>query len=762
MVPGRFHTRLVLLALLIIGLAAPAGAAGLSSVTSAPETAAAVEIPDKLTPQQVDQILAELTDAQVRQLLASQLRSKAEADAAAQSKGGGGGLGVLLVQLRLGLERLADTLRQRAGQVSKGMALLPGALSVSVDKISGGGGWRGFFGQIAMFLGILALGMAAHWGVGRLTVKARRQIEASAGATIFDRVCGVGFRAILELLAVAAFAAVSLGTAILLFEPKSPDRTFMITFLTGALITYGAALVARLLLAPFAPAVRVVPLADGAARFLYRWAVLLTAVAVFSWLAAGLLILTGMQFGGPAHLMTVMITGAIMGVLMIVMILQSRTAVATVIRGKAGQAAEGAGQSQTTATLRALFARTWHLFAVLYVLLIWLLWTLSMLAGGASTVWAATASVGALLLFPIIDRVACRILAELFGGDKAAGEGRTGALTVIQRGARIAIGVVLGLLVLQLWDVNLSGEMGAQAQGALADASFDIAVAALLAYLGWQLIRVGIDRRLVPREVNGVMVQPSDRMMTLLPLARRFLVVTLVAVTIMLVLSALGVNIGPLLAGAGVVGIALGFGAQTLVRDVVSGIFFLLEDAFRVGEYVEMGELRGEVEGIGLRSLRLRHHRGPIHTIPFGELRAITNHNRDWVIYKMNFRVPFDTDIDMVKKLMKKVGAEMMADPDLGPKLIEPLKSQGVLEIDDSALIIRVKFMCLPREQFVLRREAYKRIKAAFDAAGIEFARRKVEVHTPAGAARAQDGTPPGAAAAAAAASEPESQPAGR
>jgi small-conductance mechanosensitive channel len=451
-----------------------------------------------------------------------------------------------------------------------------------------------------------------------------------------------------------------------------------------------------------------------------------------------------------AHLMIVLITGAILAVLLIVMILQARELVAAAILGAGSTPRQGdaaapeTGNADGLAPLRVQFAATWHVFAILYVIVIWLLWAMSMLARGSSTIWAATASVGVIMLFPILDRAFGRVLLDMLNGA-TGGAGRSGPnyAGVMRRGLRVVLVLGLGTVVLQLWGVNLSGEMGTQAQGALAEASFDVAVALLLAYLGWQLIKVGIDRQLVPREVNGVLVEPNARMKTLLPLARKFFVVVLVVMTLMLLLSALGVNIGPLLAGAGVVGIAIGFGAQTLVRDVMSGIFFLIEDAFRVGEYVEMGELRGEVEAISLRSLRLRHHRGPVHTslrlrhhrgpvhtIPFGELRSITNHNRDWVIYKMSFRVPFNTDIDKVKTLMKQVGGGMMADPDLGPKLIEPLKSQGVTEIDDSAMIIRVKFMCLPREQFILRREAYKRIKAAFEANGIEFAHRKVEIHS--------------------------------
>ncbi|MEM6761720.1 MAG: mechanosensitive ion channel family protein, partial [Pseudomonadota bacterium] len=199
---------------------------------------------------------------------------------------------------------------------------------------------------------------------------------------------------------------------------------------------------------------------------------------------------------------------------------------------------------------------------------------------------------------------------------------------------------------------------------------------------------------------------------------------------VMIVLSSIGVNIGPLLASAGIVGIAVGFGAQTLVRDIFSGIFFLLDDAFRVGEYIELDpETRGEVESISIRSLQLRHHRGAVITIPFGEMKQVTNHNRDWVIFKMSFRLEPDTEPQLVKKVVKRVSAELSVDPEHGPKFIEPLKSQGVYAIDDdSALVIRVKFKSRPRAQFVIRREVYHRLQKAFADADIKFARRKVEV----------------------------------
>jgi len=198
-----------------------------------------------------------------------------------------------------------------------------------------------------------------------------------------------------------------------------------------------------------------------------------------------------------------------------------------------------------------------------------------------------------------------------------------------------------------------------------------------------------------------------------------------------MILSELGVNIGPILAGAGVVGLAIGFGAQTLVKDIVSGMFFLADDAFRVGEYIDASGTMGSVEKISIRSLRLRHHMGLVHTIPYGEIPKLTNYSRDWVIVKLRFRVPFDTDVQKVKKIFKTIGADLMSDPILGDDFLQPFKSQGVAEVDDNGIVIRGKFMAKPGKQFMIRKEVYVRVQKAFEEADIPFARKQVMVHIP-------------------------------
>jgi moderate conductance mechanosensitive channel len=157
-------------------------------------------------------------------------------------------------------------------------------------------------------------------------------------------------------------------------------------------------------------------------------------------------------------------------------------------------------------------------------------------------------------------------------------------------------------------------------------------------------------------------------------------------------------------------------------------MFYLLDDAFRVGEYIQSGNYKGTVESFSLRSVKLRHHRGPLYTVPFGMLGAVQNMSRDWVIDKFEIGVTYDTDLDKARKLIKQIGKELADDPELAPNIIEPLKMQGVEKFSDFSVQIRMKLTTLPGEQFVIRRRAYAMLKKAFDENGIKFAFPTVQV----------------------------------
>ncbi|MEP3302004.1 MAG: mechanosensitive ion channel family protein, partial [Roseibium sp.] len=278
-----------------------------------------------------------------------------------------------------------------------------------------------------------------------------------------------------------------------------------------------------------------------------------------------------------------------------------------------------------------------------------------------------------------------------------------------------------------------------------------------LGYMAYKAVEVAIDLRIAKEgpgeekdeeaEVGGA---GESRIATLLPIFRNFLLITIVAIAAMVVLSEMGVNIAPLFAGAGVVGLAIGFGAQTLIRDIFSGAFYLLDDAFRRGEYIDIGSAKGVVEKISIRSMQLRHHRGALTTIPFGEIQHVENFSRDWAMMKLAFRVTYDTDVEKMRKIIKKFGQELLDDEYYGPMFLQPLKSQGILAMEDSAMIARVKFMTKPGKQFELRKVVYAGLQDLFEKNGIKFAHKQVTVRVATG--DEEDGQQPGDAARAAAA----------
>jgi small conductance mechanosensitive channel len=189
----------------------------------------------------------------------------------------------------------------------------------------------------------------------------------------------------------------------------------------------------------------------------------------------------------------------------------------------------------------------------------------------------------------------------------------------------------------------------------------------------------------------------------------------------LIVLSELSIDIGPLLAGAGVIGLAVGFGAQTLVKDVITGLFILVEDTIVVGDYIEVGGHEGDVESISIRTIRLRDPAGSVHTVPFSDIGTVLNYTKDFSFVVLNIGVAYRENVDEVMKVIEDLGREMAEDPTLGPNIITPLDAQGVQSLDDSAVIIRAKMKVSPGTQWGMKREFNRRLKNRFDELGIEI-----------------------------------------
>ncbi|MBT6932253.1 MAG: mechanosensitive ion channel [Proteobacteria bacterium] len=311
---------------------------------------------------------------------------------------------------------------------------------------------------------------------------------------------------------------------------------------------------------------------------------------------------------------------------------------------------------------------------------------------------------------------------------------RVGARGGIVQLARLILLFTAAMLLGRIWGIDVvemtRSSLGERVSGAVTQ----VIVTIIIANLIWNLAKRWITSQQNNQDGADSSAggdhggQGLTRIETVLPLLRGFLLVTIITVATMISLSSLGVDIGPLIAAASVLGLAIGFGAQNLVADIISGVFFLVDDAFRKGEYIDVSGNTGTVESISVRSMQLRHHNGPIHTVPYSQISTLTNFSRDWVIMKFELRIPFEEDVEKVRKLIKKIGKKLLDDPEHGSEFLEPLKSQGVNRMDDSAFVVRCKFSTKPGKQWAIRRIAYAEIQSAFSEAGIKFAPKRVVV----------------------------------
>lgn len=242
--------------------------------------------------------------------------------------------------------------------------------------------------------------------------------------------------------------------------------------------------------------------------------------------------------------------------------------------------------------------------------------------------------------------------------------------------------------------------------------------------LAWLALR--LSRRLLARLRMHMQQDLADferikRLDTLERVFRYVATVIIILVGAMLVLSELGISIAPILATAGVLGIAIGFGAQSLVKDYFNGFFLLLENQVRVGDVVEVAGKGGLVEEMTLRYLRLRDYEGSVHTIPNSIVDTVTNRSRGFAYALIDVGVAYREDIDEVYAVMREVADAMRGDPELGERILEDLEIAGVDKWADSAVVIRCRFKVKPLEQWGVKRAFLYRLKKAFDAAGIEI-----------------------------------------
>ena len=727
-VPGRaLHG---LLALLVAGLLL-LGAAAAAAQDSADSGASDAEI---------DALVRSLEDPEARAKLIEQLKLlKSAQEAEAPTPLVADGLGAVLL----------SALSGQVEEVSRGFAAAGTVVLAAPDALldlareAGEPATRQRWLEIAVKLAVvLGAALIAKWLAERLLARPRRAVESRGGDSLWVKIPMLGLRGIIEFLPTVAFYVVA-NAVLPLTDPQPATSLVALTVIHANVIARVVRALAGLVLCPTAPALRLPHMSDESANYAYIWVSRLTTVSVYGYFFAEAALLLGLPPSAYALLLRAI--GLFVGGMVIVVILQNRATVADWLRGRpveAGNAAVDPSVEAKTSgigNLRQRLADVWHVLAIVYVVATYGIWALDVPGGFEfllrGTVLTAVVLGLLRLLLGLVQRAVARGFA--LSGDLRARyprlEGRANRyLPVFVRLIRAALYLLAALWLLEIWGVDSFGWLASDFGRRLTGSLVTIAVIIVVTALVLEIMDAIIERYLGQKDSVGRVVVRSARARTLLPLLRNaFRVVVGVMVTL-IVLSELGLNIAPLLAGAGVVGLAIGFGAQTLVKDVITGFFILAEDTLSVGDVADIDGNAGVVEAMTIRSIRLRDVAGTVYTIPFSAVTTVKNLTKDFSYAKFDVGVAYESDVDEVIGLMREVAAELRQDPEFRYAILDDLEVMGLDQFGDSALMLLARLKTPPGQQWRVSREFNRRLKMLFDKHGVEipFPQRTIHMIT--------------------------------
>ena len=523
-------------------------------------------------------------------------------------------------------------------------------------------------------------------------------------------------RLILDLIPVGVFVAIAGLLAGLVTMPTT--RAVILAFVFAYAITRIVLILGRMLVSPEVGRLRLFHIGDAQAGYLIGWLRRMTIVAVWGGALAQLALLLGLNPRADDTLLR--LVGLIVAVLLGILVLRSRGTIAGYIRG---EPAVDTGLPRW----RDWLAGAWHYLAIVAIFAGWVLWATGLRHGLdglrlllATVTILVAARLVAIVLLGLLDR-ATRLSPDLSRRFPNL-EARTARY---QAPARVLVILLIaaatGLVLLQIWGVHAflwfeGGGIGAR----LLSAFITIALAAVAAILVWEGANAALERRLALMSDAGSAAHAA-RLRTLLPMLRATLFITIVAVVGLTALSEIGVNVGPLLAGAGIIGVAVGFGSQKLVQDVITGMFALFENAIQVGESVTVAGLSGTVEDLSIRAIWLRGSDGAAHIVPFSAVTTITNNSRGTAYAEVSATVAPKEDSEKVFAVLAQIAGDMRDDPDLG-SLIQGDLDLWVDAVKAGGITLAGKIACAPSARAKVEHEFNRRLTKRFQELGIELA----------------------------------------
>ena len=506
---------------------------------------------------------------------------------------------------------------------------------------------------------------------------------------------------------------VFLGAALLLLEQNETHRLarlIILNIIYALSLSYTVRQLLRSLFAPTVPHLRFFPLTTAQAVSSHRWLSAFSNIIIYSYF----LIDIGAIVRTPPSATVVFqnFTALILTVMAVIVIFQKRAGVASILRGEAVE--EGETPSFAHA-LRIWLAGHWHNLATAY-LIISLGVTLLGIENGFALMLRGT-------ILSIAILVAARygfIVIETWKAPTATKP------TLFHRQLlsfvlRPALWLAAAVGIAATWGVGVKSFIATPAGQRIFGAVLSIAVTLLVLTTLYELMNNSIERYLSRRDKKSKVPVASARARTLLPMVRTAVFILFFAVAIITFLSAIGINVAPLLAGAGVLGVAIGFGSQTLVKDFLTGLFIVIENTVAVGDEVKIDSFRGIVETLSLRTIRLRDYDGSLHIVPFSEVLKITNLSKGFAYALVDVGVSYSSDLEHVMSVLREVGAILQEDPVFKRVILEPIEVMGVENLGDSSITIRARIRTRPGKQADVRRLLLLRIKQRFDKEGIEI-----------------------------------------
>jgi small-conductance mechanosensitive channel len=578
---------------------------------------------------------------------------------------------------------------------------------------------------------VLGLGLLAEWAVMQALRRPRDWLDAhalshDAGWARLKRLPLVLGRLCLDVVPIAAFALVSYGL-IGAVRPLPSTQLVMLTANNAYIVSRVVMAAARMLLSPASSHLRILSVLDETAVYATIWLRRIVVVLVSSYAVAE----AGLQFGLPwsAHDSILRMALLLVTLFLVIIILQNKQSVSDFLR--APELVEGEEPDQARRFFRMLRDRAsdiWHLVAIAWLIAAWGVWALEIQSGFWRLLKVSFSTILILSLAKLADMAmrrvvqrAFRITPELAARYPGLEARANRYLPVLKGSATLAIGAIALLFLLESWGLEAFAWFGQGKLGnRLISSIVSITLTITLALVIWEGINAAIHRHL-ERLSRDAKAAQSARVRTLLPMLRTVLLAIILIYVVLSVLTEIGVNVAPLIAGAGVVGIAVGFGSQRLVQDVITGIFLLLEDAVAVGDVVQLGGLGGVVEHLSIRSIKLRAVDGSLHIIPFSTVTSVTNQTRDFAFAVIDVNVDYGEDTDHVAKTLREIAAEMRKDQRWRPVIRDDLDVMGVDKLGDSGVVIRVRLKTEPSQRWAVAREMNRRIKRRFDEMGIEF-----------------------------------------